>query len=140
LILPLFVYLPLPTNVISTEGGAFAAAEERSLYFAFAFLPDGPSFTLGDSHYARIALPIPSKQLKISRLQKILSKNPTKPHVKPQSWIIQTKQTTSKLQRSYLQFSTIELEIKKAPVKPGAFTIKTHNSFRKTNLPVTHLE
>jgi hypothetical protein len=29
-------FAPHTTNVISTEGGAFAAAVERSLYFAFA--------------------------------------------------------------------------------------------------------
>jgi hypothetical protein len=135
LILPLFVYLPFPTNVISTEGGAFAAAVERSLYFASAFLPDGPSFTLGDSHYAQIALPIPSNQFKIRRLQKIISKNPAKPHVKPQSWIIQTKQTTSKLQRSYLQSSTIELEIKKAPAKSRGFHYKPITSLERRIYP-----
>jgi hypothetical protein len=31
-----FARLHPPTNVISTEGGAFAAAVERSLYFVFA--------------------------------------------------------------------------------------------------------
>jgi hypothetical protein len=111
LLLPLF---NPTTNVISTEGGAFAAEVE-------------------DPCISPLSLPVVIASLNKAKsyAYKKLPSNPTaKSHVKPQNLITKRKQTISRLQKSYLQSTTIELEIKKAPAKSRGFPIK----------PITRLE
>src|SRR6266851_9420196 len=60
--------------------------------------------------------------------------------VKPPNHLTLSKQTKYSWRSSSTQSVTIELDLKKAPAKTGAFPINTHNPFRKTILPVTPLD
>jgi hypothetical protein len=70
----------------------------------------------GQSRKARSVLFEFSNSSKISLLQNILQK-PSKIPCQAPNPITATKQTTSSLQKSYLESTTIELEIKKASAK-----------------------
>jgi hypothetical protein len=105
-------------DIISTDGGAFAATAERS-----------------QSRFCEANL----TTHKINNLQNYLTNFPAKSHVKPQNLLTPYPSITSHLRGSFLQYHIIEIEQEKPRFFPGLF-LSGSNSFRKTNLAVNPLE